>query len=193
MDYAHKERIGRLSHLLTRAGYRMATAESCTGGMIGSICTSFAGSSEWFAGGIIAYANDVKGSVLGVPAAVLEEHGAVSGEVVQHMAAGALCVCRVQAAVAVSGVAGPGGGTPDKPVGTVWMAAAVEERAGVCRIDLEALRQKHPDTLRVTLDGRSIVVAAMLRHFEGDRSAVREQAAWQALLELTELLETRED
>ena len=191
MDNAHKERIGKLSHLLTHAGYRMATAESCTGGLVGSLCTSVAGSSDWFAGGVIAYANDVKEGVLGVPELALKNHGSVSGEVVQHMAVGALRVCRAQAAVALSGVAGPGGGTPDKPVGTVWMAAALEERDNVCRIDLDMISRTRSGAFRVAFGGRSIVVAATRYQFDGDRTAVQSQAAWQSLQELLELFEAQ--
>ena len=189
MERSHTNRIGKLSDLLTRAGYHMATAESCTGGMIGSLCTAVPGSSNWFKGGIIAYANDVKEKVLGVPAAVLEKHGAVSAEVVQHMAAGALFVCRAQAAVAVSGVAGPDGGSAEKPVGTVWMAVAVEERPGTMAFDLEDLRRDYPNCLRIATDDRAFVVYAVPHAFAGDRTAVREQAAWQTISELTALLE----
>ena len=192
MDVTCTERIGKLSNLLTRAGYRMATAESCTGGMVGSLCTSVAGSSDWFSGGIIAYANQIKANVLGVPAEVLEQCGAVSAEVVRHMAVGALCVCGAQAAVALSGVAGPGGGSPEKPVGTVWLAAAVAEQEGSCRIDLDAVRRLHLESLRATLGGQSIVVVATRHLFQGDRDTVRTQAAWQSLQELTALLEMQQ-
>ena len=188
MENTCKELIGRLSHLLTRAGYRMATAESCTGGMVGSLCTAVAGSSDWFSGGVIAYANQVKERALGVPAEILEKYGAVSAEVVRQMALGALRVCGAQASVALSGVAGPGGGSPEKPVGTVWLAVAVEERTGTCLIDLEAVQRLHPDCVRVTGGERTIVVVAVRHHFTGDRDAVRTQAAWTVLRELADLL-----
>jgi len=187
MENTYKELIGRLSDLLTRAGYRMATAESCTGGMVGSLCTAVAGSSDWFSGGIIAYANHVKERVLGVPAESLEKYGAVSDEVVRHMAVGALRVCGAQASVALSGVAGPGGGSPEKPVGTVWLAVAVENRADAYRIDLEAVQRLHPDCARITERDRAIVVATRY-HFAGDRDAVRTQAARTALRDLADLL-----
>lgn len=185
---SHEELICTVAGSLTRLGYRMATAESCTGGMIAELCTEVAGSSEWFAGGVVSYANDLKEKLLGVPAAVLEQHGAVSGEVVQHMAAGALCVCRAQAAVAVSGVAGPGGGSPEKPVGTVWIAIAVEERPGVCEFDLEDLSLSLP-CMRVTGAGRTIILYAIRQFFSGSRAKVRKQTAEQALWELAALLD----
>ncbi len=99
----------------------LATAESCTGGLAGVCCTAIAGSSCWFSGGIIAYANDIKHRVLGVDLTLLAEHGAVSRYVVEAMATGVCDLMHCHAAIAISGVAGPGGGTGDKPVGTVWI------------------------------------------------------------------------
>lgn len=113
-----------LGAALRERGWRLATAESCTGGLASGALTSVAGSSDWFLGGVVSYANSVKAGLLGVPEAVLAAHGAVSGPVVLAMAAGACRALRADAALAVSGVAGPGGGTPAKPVGTVWMAWA---------------------------------------------------------------------
>ena len=190
MENSHMDRIGRLSDLLTRAGYSMATAESCTGGMIAAMCTDVAGSSGWFRGGVVSYANDIKESLLGVPPAVLETHGAVSGEVVRHMAAGALHVCGAQAAVAVSGVAGPSGGTPEKPVGTVWIGVAVEENPGACAFDPGSLDAKFPGCLRVASAERSFIVYAVRHVFSGNRAEIRKQAAVRALDELTALLES---
>ncbi|MDR1332313.1 MAG: CinA family nicotinamide mononucleotide deamidase-related protein [Tannerella sp.] len=109
---------------LRSRGATVATAESCTGGAIAALLTSVAGSSDYFRGGIVAYANAVKQGVLGVSADALERHGAVSREVVEQMAGGALKVTGSDFAVAVSGIAGPGGGTAEKPVGTVWIAVA---------------------------------------------------------------------
>lgn len=106
----------------------MGTAESCTGGRIASMITSIAGSSEYFAGGVVSYCNEVKHNVLGVSEADLNAFGAVSQPVVEQMARGAMRVLGCDCAVATSGIAGPGGGTPSKPVGTVWIAAAYEER-----------------------------------------------------------------
>ncbi|PTN32745.1 CinA family protein [Desulfonatronum sp. SC1] len=103
----------------------LATAESCTGGLIAHEATNVSGSSRWFAGGVVAYANSVKQQVLGVPEIVLATHGAVSRETVLAMAAGVQQTFGAKAALAVSGIAGPDGGTPEKPVGTVWMAWAL--------------------------------------------------------------------
>ena len=107
---------------LRESGWRMATAESCTGGLVASTLTDVSGSSDWFDGGIVAYANAVKSSLLQVPERVLESYGAVSEETVLAMVRGARDNLGVDVAVALSGVAGPSGGTPEKPVGTVWMA-----------------------------------------------------------------------
>lgn len=117
-------RIGLLGQRLARLGITLATAESCTGGLIAARCTEMPGSSAWFVGGVVAYANAVKRDVLGVDPALLAAHGAVSEPVVRAMAAGVLRLTGAHLAVAVSGVAGPDGGTPEKPVGTVWMAVA---------------------------------------------------------------------
>lgn len=106
----------------------MGTAESCTGGKIASMITSMAGSSEYFAGGVVSYCNEVKHDVLGVSEDNLRTYGAVSQPVVEQMARGAIRVLGCDCAVATSGIAGPGGGTPTKPVGTVWVAAAYKER-----------------------------------------------------------------
>jgi nicotinamide-nucleotide amidase len=105
-------------------GWTLSTAESCTGGAIGAAITAVAGSSNYFRGGVIAYSNEVKIDTLGVPADVLAKHGAVSEETVAAMAEGAMRVTGSDFSVAVSGIAGPEGGTTDKPVGTVWMAVS---------------------------------------------------------------------
>ncbi|WP_268741922.1 nicotinamide-nucleotide amidase [Methylohalobius crimeensis] len=106
----------------------LATAESCTGGWIAKCLTDVAGSSEWFERGFVTYSNQAKMEMLGVKAETLNRYGAVSEAVVAEMAAGALAHSRAQVAVAVSGIAGPGGGTPDKPVGRVWLAWQVKDR-----------------------------------------------------------------
>ena len=111
-------------------GWLLAAAESCTGGLISSSLTDLAGSSAWFLGGVVAYANSAKTRFLGVPEATLAAHGAVSREVVLAMASGARERFGAHAALAVSGVAGPDGGTPEKPVGTVWMAWDVSGTLG---------------------------------------------------------------
>ena len=137
----------------------MATAESCTGGLIAAACTDLAGSSVWFERGFVSYSNAAKTELLGVPADLIEAHGAVSEPVVRAMVEGALRHSRAQVAVAVTGVAGPGGGSPDKPVGTVWFGWA-------------------------TPDG----VVTDKRCFDGDRQQVREATVQHALLRLKQLL-----
>jgi nicotinamide-nucleotide amidase len=117
-----------ISELLKKKGMTIGTAESCTGGRIASILTATPGSSAYFLGSIVAYSNSVKKNCLGVHPDDLEKYGAVSREVVEQMAAGAIKQLGCDCAVATSGIAGPDGGTPDKPVGTIWIASAVGER-----------------------------------------------------------------
>jgi nicotinamide-nucleotide amidase len=124
--------------LLTEKGLKLATAESCTGGLISNRITDVPGSSAVFTHGFITYANEAKRDVLGVPQEMLDEHGAVSEQVARAMAEGALKVSDADIAVAVTGIAGPDGGTPDKPVGTVWLAWAARGRATF------STRQVHP-------------------------------------------------
>lgn len=112
----------RMSVAAVVAGVRVATAESCTGGLLATILTDLPGASAHYAGGIVAYANDIKVRHLGVDKADLEAHGAVSEPVALQMAAGACRRFGADIAMAVTGIAGPGGGTPEKPVGTVWLA-----------------------------------------------------------------------
>jgi len=130
---------------------RLVAAESCTGGWIAKLCTDFAGSSEWFDCGFFCYSNAAKTRDLGVPEKLLETDGAVSDAVVRAMAEGALARSGAHVAIAVSGIAGPGGAVPGKPVGTVWFALAL----------------KFPD--RVQCEGHLI-------QFDGNRDAVRRQA-----------------
>ena len=106
---------------------RIATAESCTGGLIGAALTAISGSSSCFDGGIIAYSNDVKIKQLNVPADMIETHGAVSETVVCAMAKGARDALGVDLAISVTGIAGPSGGSPQKPVGTVWVGIATKD------------------------------------------------------------------
>ena len=127
--------------LMARAG-TLVTAESCTGGWIAKACTDVAGSSRWFQGGVVAYSNSLKAALLDVPEGLLAQHGAVSEPVVRAMAAGALARTGSTVAVAVSGVAGPDGGTVDKPVGTVWLAWAWREQDGSLRT--ETRRELYP-------------------------------------------------
>lgn len=137
----------------------MATAESCTGGMIAAACTDLAGSSDWFERGFVTYSNAAKSESLGVDAALIADHGAVSEEVARAMARGAIANSRAQATVAVTGVAGPGGGSAAKPVGTVWFCW-------------------------VTPAG----IASEMRCFGGDRAAVRAATVAHALGRLASLL-----
>jgi nicotinamide-nucleotide amidase len=151
------ERVGR--HLL-KARRHAATAESCTGGWIAKALTDIPGSSCWFSEGFITYSDESKVRRLGVPRAVLKRHGAVSEATVRAMAAGALRRSKAQVAVAVTGIAGPGGAVAGKPVGTVWLGWATR-LSGVIR------------------------VATALRRFRGDRESVRRKtvrAALQGLL-----------
>ena len=139
------------AQLLTR-GWMLATAESCTGGMIAAACTDLAGSSQWFERGFVTYSNAAKTELLGVPAALIAQHGAVSEPVARAMATGAVARSHAQVAVAVTGVAGPTGGSADKPVGTVWFGWST--------------------------DG---VVTTEMRRFAGDRAAVRQATLAHAL------------
>ena len=144
--------VAQLAEALTQRGWHLATAESCTGGLIAGACTELAGSSDWFERGFVTYSNLAKTELLGVPPELIAAHGAVSEPVARAMAAGAQARAPVQAGVAVTGVAGPGGGSADKPVGTVWFGWGV---AG--QVQAERMR------------------------FEGDRAAVRAQTVAHAL------------
>ena len=148
-----------LADVLQKKGWLMATAESCTGGMIAAACTDLAGSSHWFERGFVTYSNAAKSELLGVDAALIERHGAVSEAVARAMAQGAVAHSQAQAGVAVTGVAGPGGGSPDKPVGTVWFGWTTP----------------------------SGTVTEMKR-FDGDRASVRQASVVHALTRLLELL-----
>ncbi len=112
----------RLGRILGERGLRMCTAESCTGGLIGALVTEIPGSSAWYDRGFVTYSNEAKTELLGVSPATLAKHGAVSAETAAEMALGAAARSRADIAAAVTGIAGPDGGAPDKPVGTVWLA-----------------------------------------------------------------------
>jgi nicotinamide-nucleotide amidase len=137
----------------------LATAESCTGGMIAAACTDLSGSSAWFERGFVTYSNAAKTEMLGVPTELIAQHGAVSEAVVRSMAEGAVTRSRAQVAVAVTGVAGPSGGSLEKPVGTVWLGWNVGG-----------------------------LVTAKCCHFPGDRAAVRQATVNHALAQLVSLL-----
>jgi nicotinamide-nucleotide amidase len=116
--------VDALARELKARGLMMATAESCTGGLIAGACTEVSGSSDWFERGFVTYSNAAKSELLGVPPSLIEDHGAVSEPVARAMAAGAVAHSPAQFAVAVTGVAGPTGGSVEKPVGTVWFGWA---------------------------------------------------------------------
>lgn len=138
--------------LLKAHGMMLATAESCTGGGIAQAVTEIAGSSAWFERGFVTYANAAKVEMLGVRQATLDMHGAVSELTVREMAEGALQHSHAHTAVAVSGIAGPGGGTPEKPVGTVWFAWAL--RNGEIRAEVY-----HLSGTRAEIRARSVQIA----------------------------------
>ena len=139
----------------------MATAESCTGGMIATSCTNLSGSSDWFERGFVTYSNDAKTEMLGVPATLIAQHGAVSEDVAKAMALGALAHSKANFSVAVTGIAGPTGGSPEKPVGTVWLAWASRNPAQCI---------------------------SMRQVFSGDRQAVREATTALALAQLVKMV-----
>ena len=142
----------RILELCIKMGWKLAVAESCTGGLIGAQLTSVPGSSAYFSGGVIAYSNDVKMSLLGVSMGLLESEGAVSALVVESMAMGVVMAAAADCGIAVTGVAGPDGGTDDKPVGTVWIGIALPTGT-----------------------------TSRMYRFDGDREAVREQTVTAAL------------
>ncbi|MEN9904731.1 MAG: hypothetical protein RLZZ555_1296 [Pseudomonadota bacterium] len=123
----------QLAQALKSRGWMMASAESCTGGLIAACCTGLSGSSEWFERGFVTYSNAAKTELLGVPAPLIGAHGAVSEAVARAMALGALTHSKAQVSVAVTGVAGPSGGSAEKPVGTVWFGWAIQGQAWTAR------------------------------------------------------------
>ncbi|MFP4648380.1 MAG: CinA family protein [Halorhodospira sp.] len=120
-DSALQERVWRLGEVLRAKDMSLAVAESCTGGLLAKILTDRGGASTWFERGLVVYSNAAKQELLGVPARVIEKHGAVSEAVAEALALGLLARAPVTHSVAITGIAGPEGGTPDKPVGTVWI------------------------------------------------------------------------
>ena len=145
-----------LARLLPQRGWMMASAESCTGGLIAAACTDLAGSSVWFERGFVTYSNAAKSELLGVAPQLIAQHGAVSEAVARAMALGALRHSQAQVALAVTGIAGPGGGTPDKPVGLVFVAVAGPRGECVQRMlldgDRDAIRRQAADAaLRMLL------------------------------------------
>ncbi len=132
--------VGRM---LAERGLTLAVAESCTGGLLGARITAVAGSSRYFQGGVVAYANEAKRDLLGVPEALLREHGAVSGPVARAMAEGARARFGADLALATTGISGPDGGTPEKPVGLVWIAFASREGVGAEQMIFPFDRERH--------------------------------------------------
>ena len=167
----------KLAQILCKNHWMLATAESCTGGMVAAACTDLAGSSAWFERGFVTYSNAAKSDLLGVDAALIARHGAVSEEVARAMAEGALARAPVQVAVAITGVAGPAGGTAQKPVGTVWFAWAIAATA-------------HPHAQTDSDTQSRVLTQIHTQHhiFTGDRAAVRAAAALTACNGLLELL-----
>jgi nicotinamide-nucleotide amidase len=153
---------GTVAERLAPAGLRLVTAESCTAGWIAKACTDLPGSSRWFRGGVVAYDDAIKSDVLGVPGATLAREGAVSESVVRAMALGVLDRLGGEIAVAVSGIAGPDGGTRDKPVGTVWFAWA-RRTAGATEV-LAVHREVFPGSREAV---RRAAVACALRGLLG--------------------------
>lgn len=143
--------VPALAERLKAHHWRLVTAESCTGGLIAASCTALAGSSDWFERGFVTYSNEAKTDMLGVDATLIAQHGAVSEAVVRAMAEGALARSHADIAVAVTGIAGPTGGSAEKPVGTVWVAWAL--RRGIV----------HAECLHLTGD-RAAVRAATVAH-----------------------------
>ena len=151
--------VQQLAAALQQRGWMLATAESCTGGMIAAACTDLPGSSAWFDRGFVTYSNAAKTEMLGVPEALIAEHGAVSEEVVRAMAQGACQHSAAHIAIATTGIAGPDGGSPSKPVGMVWMGWQI---------------------------GSETYAECM--QFAGDRAAVRLQAVGYALEQILTLI-----
>jgi len=149
----------QVANLLQQAKLKLATAESCTGGWIACEVTALSGSSQWFERGFVTYTNQSKQDMLGVNAETLRQYGAVSEQTVREMAQGALSNSQADVSVAVSGIAGPGGGSEEKPVGTVWIAWALGSK-----------------------------MKASLFSFDGDREQVREQAVMASLKGILELI-----
>lgn len=155
--------LEQVAHILRARGETLGTAESCTGGLASVWLTNLPGSSKWFKGGVITYANELKTRFLGVSEEILREHGAVSEESAKAMAKGAILALQVTHSIAITGIAGPSGGSEEKPVGTVWLGASING-------EIHAKRFLFP----------------------GDRAEIRARAAQTALLWLLSLLSHRE-
>jgi nicotinamide-nucleotide amidase len=159
--------VGELAVELRARGQRITTAESCTGGLIAAACTDLAGSSDWFERGFVTYSDQAKAELLGVDPTAIQSHGAVSEVVARAMAAGALAHSAADFSLAVTGIAGPSGGSAQKPVGTVWLAWA-----------------------RRAAGGAAPLVDAALHRLAGDRADVRQASVRIALAGLLALVKT---
>jgi nicotinamide-nucleotide amidase len=155
-----------LARVLLERGWKIALAESCTGGLVGAILTDLAGSSDWFERGYITYSNTAKSQCLDVPMEMIESFGAVSEQVARAMAEGARRNANVNVAISITGIAGPTGGSPEKPVGTVCFGWAINKN----------------------IQSDEVNTTVITKQFSGDRKAVREQARDYALSKLLELL-----
>ena len=160
MGSSEMEHVKRIGSIMLKEGITLSAAESCTGGMLGMLLTSVPGSSEWFKGGVIAYSNSLKTTILNIPHSLIETEGAVSKETAVAMAAGIRKLTGSDISISVTGIAGPGGSSLENPVGTVWMA--------VCS---------------------SQSVSVEMKRFTGDRDVVRRKAADYLLTKLCLLLE----
>ena len=152
--------LDQLAAALLARKQTLATAESCTGGLVGAALTNLPGSSAWYLGGVVAYANELKIRLLGVPAEILAAHGAVSLETARAMAQGARAAAAADFAVSITGIAGPAGGTPEKPVGLVFIGVAAPHGT-----------------------------ATFKHHFSGSRAEIRQAATEAALRHLLEAVE----
>ena len=163
MDRQLEEYLDQVRDRLVAKHQKLATAESCTGGLVSQQVTAIPGSSDWFEGGVVAYSNAVKHQLLKVPIDALEHYGAVSETVAKLMAQGVIAALQADVAISITGIAGPGGGSDEKPVGTVWIgwASRVQE-------------------------------SAQCFHFAGDRQAVRHQALLSALAGLVRFLDNKD-
>jgi len=154
-----EKRVATLAKALLEKQWQVCTAESCTGGLIAKTLTDIAGSSDWFERGFVTYSNEAKSEMLAVPVSIIADYGAVSEPVAMARASGALRHSNAELAIAVTGIAGPAGGSDEKPVGTVWIAVATAEQQ-----------------------------RAACYRFDGDRAAVREATLYQALVDALRLL-----
>lgn len=164
-DAASMKDTSKIVELLTASGKTLGTAESCTGGLLAASIVDVPGASAIFKGGIVSYSNEIKSGVLGVPQTILDQHGAVSSECAGAMAEGALALLKTDIACSTTGIAGPGGATPTKPVGTVWFGVAMKDRPAFTRMFL----------------------------FKGDRAAIRAQSVAAAQGLILEALDRRTD